>query len=69
MARSNLRHYPQVLQAVGTYFLDNPSLERHPGDPSSHTYVDSQPMLSVVSVRQIFIMELDDKSGRLVAII
>lgn len=49
----------------GTYYLDNPGL---PLD-GKHNYVDSQPMLSIVSVRQIFIIRLNDGSNRHVAVI
>ena len=56
-------------QLGGTYYLDNPCFDHHPEDPLQHNYINSQPMLSVVSVRQVFIMEIDDDSGRLVAII
>lgn len=39
----------------GTYYLDNPSLSLDGTD----NYVDSQPLLSTVSVRQVFIIEMD----------
>ena len=49
----------------GTYYLSNPGL---PIEDSS-IYIDSQPMLSIVSVRQVYIIQLDDGSGRCVAVI
>jgi phosphatidylserine decarboxylase len=49
----------------GTYFLDNPSFDFG----VKTNYVDSQPMLSAVSVRHIFIIKLDDASNRYVAVI
>lgn len=53
----------------GTYYLANPILKMQPEYNNHSTYIDSQPMLSSASVRQIFIMRLNDGSGRLVAVI
>jgi phosphatidylserine decarboxylase len=49
----------------GTYYLDNPGLPL----TGKENYIDSQPMLSVVSVRQIFIIELKEDPSRWVAVI
>lgn len=49
----------------GSFYLDNPGLPLDGKD----NYVNSHPMLSVISTRQVFIIQLDDGSGRLVAII
>ncbi len=48
----------------GTYYLDNPSFNYSEKD----NYMKSQPFLSVVSVRQIFIIKLKD-SDRYIAVI
>ena len=49
----------------GTYYLANPGI---PVD-ASENYIDSQPMLSIVSVRQVYIIQLDDGSDRCVGVI
>ena len=40
----------------GTYYLDKPGAFRN----SDSSYIDSQPMLSIVSVRQVYIIKLKD---------
>ena len=40
----------------GSYFLDKPGAFRD----SNKSYIDSQPMLSIVSVRQIYIIRIKD---------
>ena len=42
------------------YYLDNPGVKRDITKPDNHSYIDSQPMLSIVSVRQVYIIELKE---------
>lgn len=51
----------------GTYYLDNPSYELGLANHEIENYIDSQPLLSVVSVRQVFIIRMDN--GKHVAVI
>ena len=53
----------------GTYYLSNPSLPLATGNPDVENYIDSQPMLSVVSVRQVYIIRLEDGTNRHVSVI
>lgn len=53
----------------GTYFIDSPGYEIAGEAKPSTNFIDSQPMLSAVSVRQVFIIELDDGSGRHIALV
>lgn len=53
----------------GTYYLDNPGYELGGQNEEVENYIDSQPLLSVVSVRQVFIIKMDDKLNRHVAVI
>jgi phosphatidylserine decarboxylase len=53
----------------GTYYLSNPSFESGNANPQVANYVDSQPMLSSVSVRQVFIIKLEGVANRYVALI
>ena len=53
----------------GTYYLDNPSLNLGNANHNVENYIDSQPLLSTVSVRQVFIIKLDDGSNRHIAVI
>ena len=48
-----------------TYFLDNPSLKPvSEGGPHQEHFLDSQPMLSVVAVRQVYIIKVQDESQK-----
>ena len=53
----------------GTYFIDSPGFQLAGEPKSSNNFNDSQPMLSVVSVRQVFIIKLNDQSNRYIAVI
>ena len=50
----------------GTYFYRNPSYthyyEHEGAEPDNYTYFDSQPFLSIVSVRQVFIIKLKNSN-------
>ena len=52
----------------GTYFKVNPNFITDGLNHGVQNYVKSQPLLSMVSVRQIFIIKIDDGSGRCVAV-
>ena len=53
----------------GKYFMLNPSCGLGGLHEGIENYVKSLPMLSMVSVRQVIIIRIDDGSGRLVALI
>jgi phosphatidylserine decarboxylase len=56
-------------QLGGTYYLDNPGLSLGQGNRDIENYIASQPMLSIVSVRQIYIIKLDDYPDSYVTVI
>jgi len=51
------------------YFMMNPKLQLGGKHEGIQNYVKSMPLLSMVSVRQIIIIRIDDGSGRLVAVV
>ena len=51
------------------YFMINPQIKLGDKHLGLENYVKSMPLLSMVSVRQIIIIEIDDGSGRLVGVI
>lgn len=53
----------------GQYFMLNPSFGLGGKHEGIDNYVRSLPMLSMVSVRQVIVIRLDDGSGRLVALV
>jgi len=53
----------------GTYFMDNPSYELGGENTDITNFIDSQPMFSMIAVRQVFIIKLSDGSDRHVAVI
>ena len=59
-------HIKYSYKLDGTYYLQNPTLSV---DIRRDNYADSQPMLSAVSVRQIYIIESDNKNIGHVAVI
>lgn len=53
----------------GKYFMLNPSFGLGGIHGGIENYVKSLPMLSMVSVREIIIIKINDGSGRLVALV
>jgi phosphatidylserine decarboxylase len=52
----------------GTYFLDSPGMEQIGINRGTNNFIGSQPLMSIVSVRHIYIIKLDD-SDRYVSVI